>query len=338
MRIERAITTISWIPSEAFTGVSKLTEQMGLAHYDQPPPDDIGGPDGGVLEQLRDADGFRFANQLRAWVEVKDGQITTSYGHIGSGMIGSTRLNLGVGAVTVPAVPLPDLQPQAEVGDGWVRFTQTAGGRTGVPAPRPTRKPPFVQYFAPIAWTTLELTIWADGRHEGRLVGASGFPRHWVYDNDGRLEAKSGLTDLKNWLGTAFGPRTPWGDTDSPALVTAVETALERRLSTELMQGGAKPDIRRVPADQALVRQGEPGTELFVLLDGVVAIDVNGEPVAEIGPGAVLGERAAIEGGMRTSTIRTVTPCRVAVAAADQVDPARLAELAEGHRREQQHA
>ena len=70
-----------------------------------------------------------------------------------------TTLNLGVGAITVPAVPLPDLQPEPEVGDGWVRFTQTAGGRTGVPAPRPTRKPPFVQYAAPIAWTTLELTI-----------------------------------------------------------------------------------------------------------------------------------------------------------------------------------
>ena len=72
-----------------------------------------------------------------------------------------------------------------------------------------------------------------------------------------------------------------------------------------------------------------------MLLDGVVAIEVDGEPVAEIGPGAVLGERAALEGGLRTSTIRTVTACRVAVARADQIDRERLAELSEGHRREE---
>jgi hypothetical protein len=333
MRIERTITTISWIPSDAFTGVSRMTEQLGMAHHDQPPPDDIGPADADTLDRLRAADGFRFANRLRAWIEVEDGRIT-DFGHLGAGTIGSTTLNLGVGSVTVPAVPLPDLRPEPEAGEGWVRFTQTAGGRTGVPAPRPTRRPPFVQYFAPIAWTTLELTIWADGRHEAKLVGASGFPRHWVFDDAGKLEAKSGLTDLKTWLGTAFGAGTPWGKADSPALVTAVETALERQLSTELMQGGAKPEIIRLDADQVLVKQGEPGDEVFVLLDGVVAIDVDDEPLAEIGPGAVLGERAMLEGGQRTSTIRAVTPCRVAVAKASQIDRERLARLAEGHRRE----
>jgi hypothetical protein len=40
-----------------------------------------------------------------------------------------------------------------------------------------------------------------------------------------------------------------------------------------------------------LVRQGDPGDELFLLLDGVLIVDVDGEPVAELGPGAVLGGR-----------------------------------------------
>jgi hypothetical protein len=329
------VTTISWIPSEAFTGMSRLTEQLGLAHYDRPPPDDIGPADGPQLDRLRQADRYRFANRLRAWVDLDADGVISDFGYSGAGTIGSTTLNLGVGSITVRAVPLPDLRPEPEVGKGWVRFTQTAGGRTGVPAPRPTRKPPFVQYFAPIAWTTLELTIWADGRHEGKLVGASVFPRHWVYGDEGRLEAKSGLTDLKNWLGTAFGDRTPWGATDSPALVTAVETELERQLSTEVMQGGATPEVVRLDAGRTLVQQGEPGQDLYVLLDGVVAIEVDGEPVAEIGPGAVLGERALLEGGVRTSTIRTVTPCRVAVARGEQIDRERLAQLAQGHRREE---
>ena len=74
--------------------------------------------------------------------------------------------------------------------------------------------------------------------------------------------------------------------------------------------------------------------DLFLLLDGVLAVVVDGEPVAELGPGAILGERAVLEGGIRTATVRASTPCRVAVAQADQVDRVALAQLAEGHRRE----
>jgi hypothetical protein len=48
----------------------------------------------------------------------------------------------------------------------------------------------------------------------------------------------------------------------------------------------------------------------------------------------VLGERALLEGGVRTSSLLAVTRCRVAVATAAQIDPAALAELAAGHRRE----
>ena len=79
-----------------------------------------------------------------------------------------------------------------------------------------------------MAWPTLEVTLHADGRAESRLAGASPFPRHWLYDADGALIAKSGITDWKEWTVSAFGKGTPWGDEDSPAFVTEVETALER--------------------------------------------------------------------------------------------------------------
>lgn len=55
------------------------------------------------------------------------------YGWDGAGRIGSTTIKVGR-AVTVAAVPLPDIQPEPEVGEGWVRFTQTA--RAGAPASR----------------------------------------------------------------------------------------------------------------------------------------------------------------------------------------------------------
>jgi hypothetical protein len=183
-------------------------------------------------------------------------------------------------------------------------------------------------------WTTLSLTLHADGRAEPAVTGASPFPRHWVYDHQGRLSGKSGLTDFRDWYRSAFGRHSPWGDADSPALVTAVETALERALSVRLMHGGHKPRLSRLVPGAALVRQGEPGTEVYLVLDGVIRVDRDGQALAEYGPGAMLGERAHLEGGVRTSSLVAVTPCRVAAVDAADLDRSALEELATGHRRE----
>jgi CRP-like cAMP-binding protein len=156
-----------------------------------------------------------------------------------------------------------------------------------------------------------------------------------VYDNEGKLAAKAGLADFKDWYRSAFGKRTPWGKQDSKAYVTAVETALERQLSATIMRGGARATTRAIKKGQELVEQGAPGDELYLLLDGVLDVVVDGEPIAEVGPGAILGERAVLEGGTRTATLRALTKCRVAVASADQIDRAALEELSEGHRREE---
>jgi hypothetical protein len=175
----------------------------------------------------------------------------------------------------------------------------------------------------------------ADGHAEFEVLGASRFPRHWVYDADGKLSHKSGLTDFREWYRKSFGRHSPWGDQDSPALVTQVETALERVLSVQLMQAGAKPTIRRLPAGEALARQGQPGTDAYLILDGVIRVERDGERLAEYGPGALLGERAHLEGGSRTATLVTVTPCCVAAVDARQLERSALEELASGHRREE---
>jgi CRP-like cAMP-binding protein len=65
-------------------------------------------------------------------------------------------------------------------------------------------------------------------------------------------------------------------------------------------------------------------------------VEHDGERLAEYGPGALLGERAHLEDGARTSTLEAVTACRVAVVEADQLERADLQELSEGHRREDQ--
>lgn len=174
MRTEAAVTSISWIPSEAIAGATKLPFESGIAHYDAPPPDVIDD-----LEKLRQADRFRFANHLEAWIEVKAGRIV-DYGQSGYGLIGSTTLRLGSRRAVFEAVALPDLQPAPVVTAEKATFVQTAGGRTGVPAPRRVRRAPFVQFAAPLAWTTLALEMHVDGTVEHHLLGASPFPRHWI--------------------------------------------------------------------------------------------------------------------------------------------------------------
>jgi len=333
MRYERSITSLSWIPSEAIVGGTRLPFEAGMAHYDPPPPDHLDD-----LAALRDADRFRFANHLRAWIDVDDAGRVENAGYSGAGMIGSTTVKIGGLRHVFQAIALPDLCQEPEIGNGWVRFSQTAGGRTGMPAPRRVRRAPFVQWQAPLAWTTLSLTLHTNGDAKGELLGASRFPRHWVYDTDGNLSAKSGLIDFKDWYRKSFGKQTPWGQQDSQAFVTAVETALERSLSKQLMSGAAKPRITKVKPGTTLVSQGETGTDVFLVLDGVLRVEVNGERMAEYGPGALLGERAHLEGGARTSSLVAVTNCRVASVPAESLDRASLEALAVDHHREDQDA
>jgi CRP-like cAMP-binding protein len=59
---------------------------------------------------------------------------------------------------------------------------------------------------------------------------------------------------------------------------------------------------------------------VILLLDGVLSVVVDGVELAQLGPGVVLGERAVLEGGIRTSTLTAVTRCRVAIAAAADID------------------
>ena len=329
MRIEGSVTSISWIPSEAISGAgTKMTFELGLAHYDEPPPDVIEN-----LEKLRQADRFRFANELRGWVNVVDGRIV-DHGQSGGGLIGSTTLRMGQRQVVFQATALPDLRKSPKVTNNSVTFVQTAGGRTGVPAPRRVRRAPFVQFSAPLVWTTLALTVFADGTTQHKLLRASPFPRHWVY-HSGKLSSKSGLINFSTWYRRAFGKYSPWGDRDSPALTTEVETALERQLSVELMKGSERPKIRRVKRGAAIVEQGKPGDELLLVLDGIVRIEVDAERIVEYGPGSIHGERAVLEGGKRTSTVRAVTDCKLAVASAEQFDRKALRNLSSGHRREE---
>src|ERR687892_758634 len=131
MRIESSVTSVSWIPSDAVKGMPKVPFELGVAHYDDPPPEQLAPLD---LDRLTAEDAFRESNELRAWIEVEDGKIVDA-GYSGGGRIGVTRVQLGPKELTIPAVAMPTLQAEPEIGEGRARFVQSAGGRTGAPAP-----------------------------------------------------------------------------------------------------------------------------------------------------------------------------------------------------------
>jgi len=328
MKFESSVTAVSWIPFEAVNGFLAVPFGMGLAHYDEPLPARLGD-----LDEWHRKDLFRECNELKGWIEVEDGKIA-AWGQHGGGRIGVTRLRIGPKTLTVKAKSMPDIRPEPVVTETYVRFTQTCGGRTGVPAPRPVSRRPLFQIDSAVAWTTLSLTIHADGHSERELVGASCFPRHWIYDDAGELVTQTGLTDFSTWINDAFGERTPWGTYDSPAMVQPVESALERELAT-IIVGGAKGKRRAIPKGSTLTEQGAAGDEMFLVLDGTFAVEVDGQAVAQVGPGAIVGERAVVEQGSRTATLRALTACRVASVPRRYTDDRELSEIALGHRREE---
>lgn len=330
MRIEKSVTAITWIPSEAIEGMPKLPFELGITHYDAPPPDKV---DEAELEALRDADRFREANQLRAWIEVDDGKIVGS-GYSGGALVGTTHVKVGPKTLAFPGVKYPLIQDEPEQGPDWVKFVQTAGGRMGLPAPRRVSGKPFFQIASASAWTTLQLIIYADGTAKHKLIGASPFPRHWIYDDDGKLVEKSGEIDFERWWRESYGPNMPWGGEDSPTVTAAAESELERELSRLVMSDAKKLERREVKEGETLVEQDTSGTEVFLVLDGMLDVERDGEVIAQVGPGAIVGVRSSMEGGLRTSTLRAATRCRAVVIPEGELEQSELAAIATRQRRE----
>lgn len=325
MRVESKITSVSWIPSESVSGLGRQLFQLGVSRYDPPPPDQLES-----IDALQASERFRFANVLEAWVEF-DGDVPTEHGTRGGLVMGSSTGRFGPISVTVKGIEMPTLHPEAEAGDGWVRIHQTAGGRTAFPLPRRSSTAPF-RVQSPIVWTTLELTLRADGSAQGALIGASPFPRHWIYDAEDTLTAKSGTADWAEWLAQESWHRTPWGDQDAPAVVTDAASDLERRLSDVIMHGSHRPVIRPVASGEVVMAEGSPGSTVALILDGVFSVSALGEQIAEIGPGVVIGEGAAIGAGLRRATVVAKTHGRLAEIPAAEVDAEALRDLADQHR------
>ncbi len=69
-------------------------------------------------------------------------------------------------------------------------------------------------------------------------------------------------------------------------------------------------NIVSVPSGLVLFREGEPGKDMYVLLQGLAEVSVGGEVVEVAAPGSLLGEMALVDTAVRSATVVTRSNCQ----------------------------
>jgi len=105
-------------------------------------------------------------------------------------------------------------------------------------------------------------------------------------------------------------------------MATHTDEKLELLKRTPLLAGLRRKDIEAVgqlvdevdvKAGYVLMREGDVGREVFVIVDGQVRIDKGEKTIRLMGPGEFLGDIALVTEGPRTATATTETACRLLV-------------------------
>jgi len=68
-----------------------------------------------------------------------------------------------------------------------------------------------------------------------------------------------------------------------------------------------------VKEGRTLVEQDASGYDAYVVLSGTVRLKRNGRKVADVGPGAIIGELSLLDHGPRTATATCATDCDILV-------------------------
>jgi len=81
----------------------------------------------------------------------------------------------------------------------------------------------------------------------------------------------------------------------------------------ELARIAALSRPREVAAGTEVTRQGEPGDEFYVVVEGDASASVDGDQVGTIGAGGFFGEMALLDGGDRVATVTASTSMKLLV-------------------------
>jgi CRP-like cAMP-binding protein len=66
-----------------------------------------------------------------------------------------------------------------------------------------------------------------------------------------------------------------------------------------------------VPPETVVIRQGDRGDRVYIVVSGVLAVDVDGQPGTPLGPGDVFGEIALLHDVPRTASVRSTAESRL---------------------------
>lgn len=97
---------------------------------------------------------------------------------------------------------------------------------------------------------------------------------------------------------------------------------LELLRKVPLFQGLSRKDLELVerltdeidvPAGKVLIKEGATGHEFFIVVDGSLRVERDGQLLRKLGPGDFAGEIALIDGGPRTATVVADAPSRLLV-------------------------
>jgi CRP-like cAMP-binding protein len=81
----------------------------------------------------------------------------------------------------------------------------------------------------------------------------------------------------------------------------------------EIERIAAMAEPRSVEVGTEMTREGEPGLEFFVIVEGDAVASVEGDEVGRISAGGFFGEMALIDGGERVATVTALNPMKLLV-------------------------
>ena len=108
-----------------------------------------------------------------------------------------------------------------------------------------------------------------------------------------------------------------------PVPVAGVKSEIERSLADSIL---VSRDFRqhRLQAGGMLSERPITSDEVHLLLDGLLVIEIDGQPATEVGPGAIFDPTLRTAESKAHVTVRANTPCQLAVVPRDQLNSEKL--------------
>ena len=155
----------------------------------------------------------------------------------------------------------------------------------GLPAPRRVSGKPYFQVASASAWTTLQLIIYADGTSKHRLARRLAVPAALDLRRRRRPRRQERRDRLRAVVARVVRPEHAVGRGRLAGARLRRGVGLERQLSRIVMADAKVLPRHKLAKGETLIEQDEPGTNMFLILDGMLDVEVDGEIVAEVEAG-----------------------------------------------------